>query len=254
MTPLEHYALPAQVYGAALVFARVGGFCMLIPGVGETHVPAALRLAFALTLTLVLYPLLRAGLPAIPAGVDGLASQVTVEALIGLGLGALLRLFLATLDIAGEIVSLQTTLSFAQTANPTEAQPTGTVTSFLALLGLGLVFGTNLHHVFLAGVVHSYTLFPPAHAPPIGDFGRLATRMVGECFTLGVQLSAPVMVFSLIFNVALGFVARAMPQFQVFFAATPLQVLLGLSIFALSLGVFGLIWVDRFHAFADRLT
>ena len=53
-------------------------------------------------------------------------------------------------------------------------------------------------------------------------------------------------------NVAIGFVARAMPQFQVFFAATPLIVLLGLSVFALGLGVFGLVWVDRFRAFADR--
>jgi flagellar biosynthetic protein FliR len=54
-------------------------------------------------------------------------------------------------------------------------------------------------------------------------------------------------VFSLIFNIATGLVGRVMPQYQVFFVATPLNVLLGLSIFALSLGVIGMVWVDRYR-------
>lgn len=254
MALMEHYALPEQVYGAALVFARVGAFCMLIPGIGETSVPVNLRLGFSLLLAMVLYPVLRASLPATPATLDALAGHVAIEVLIGLGLGALLRLFLSTLAVAGEVVSLQTTLSFAQTANPTEAQPTATVGAFLTLLGMTLIFATNLHHVFLAGVIHSYTLFPLARPAPIGDFAHLAARMTGETFALGIQLSAPVMVFSLVFNVATGFIGRAMPQFQVFFVASPLTVLLGLSVFALSLGVFGLVWVERFRSFAERLT
>jgi flagellar biosynthetic protein FliR len=70
---------------------------------------------------------------------------------------------------------------------------------------------------------------------------------VAKSFSLGLQLAAPVVVFSLVFNVATGLVGRVMPQFQIFFVATPLMVLLGLSIFALSLGVIGMVWVDRYH-------
>jgi flagellar biosynthetic protein FliR len=62
-----------------------------------------------------------------------------------------------------------------------------------------------------------------------------------------------VVVFSIVFNVAAGLIGRLMPQFQIFFAVTPLTVLLGLSVFALSLGVFGLVWLDRYRAFLDRL-
>jgi flagellar biosynthetic protein FliR len=251
--PLEHYALPVQVYGAALVFARVGAFSMLIPGIGETNVPVTIRLAFSLLLAMTLYPIVRAGLPTLPATVDGLVFQLVIEIVIGVAMGAILRLFLATLAVAGEVVSLQTTLAFAQTSNPTEAQPTATIGAFLSLLGITLIFATNLHHVFLGGVVHSYALFPVGHPPPLGDFAQLATRMTAESFALGIELSAPVIVFALVFNVATGFIGRAMPQFQVFFVASPLTVLLGLSVFALSLGVFGLVWLDRFRAFAERL-
>ena len=70
---------------------------------------------------------------------------------------------------------------------------------------------------------------------------------MSQSFTLGVQLAAPVLAFSLIFNLATGLVGRAMPQFQIFFAAAPAQLLLGLSLFALSLGVMGTYWIDRYR-------
>ena len=73
---MEHYALPVQVYGAGLVFARVGAFVVLLPGVGEVVVPPTIRLAFAFLLTLALYPVVRAGLPPVPATLGGLAGQL----------------------------------------------------------------------------------------------------------------------------------------------------------------------------------
>jgi flagellar biosynthetic protein FliR len=77
---------------------------------------------------------------------------------------------------------------------------------------------------------------------------------VGKTFALAVQMSAPVIVFSLVFNIASGLIGRAMPQFQVFFVATPLNLLLGLSIFALSLGSIGLVWVRGFQTFIGVFT
>ncbi len=250
---MEHYALPVQVFGAGLVFARVGAFAMLLPGLGEAAVSPRIRLAFAFILSLALYPVVQGALPAAPASLGGLAGDLLIEIAIGLGLGALLRFFLAALAVAGEVVSLQTTLSFAQTTNPLEAQPTATVGAFLSLLGLTLVFSTDLHQLFIGAIARSYTLFPASRGLPLKDFGALAVQTMGRTFALGIQLAAPVMVFSLVIHVASGLVARAMPQFQVFFVAAPLTVLLGLSVFALGLGMLGLVWVDRFRAFAGRL-
>jgi flagellar biosynthetic protein FliR len=250
---MEHYALSVQVYGAGLVFARVGSFLMLMPGVGETSVPARIRLAFAFVLCLALYPVVRPFLPGVPDTLGGLAGQLFLEIAMGLGLGALLRLFLGTMAVAGEIISLQTTISFAQTTNPTGSQPTVVINSFLSLVALTLVFSTDLHQLFIGAIVRSYTLFPSGRDLPIRDMSTLAVQTMGRTFALGVQLSAPVIVFSLVFNIGAGLIARAMPQFQVFFVAAPLTLLLGLSVFALSLGLVGLVWIDRFRAFAAHL-
>ena len=244
---MEHYATAQQVYAAALIFARIGAIVMLIPGVGEAYVPPRIRLSFAFVLALMLFPVLGAAAPPVPADVGGLAGAIIKEVLIGLMLGGVLRLFMTSLAAAGEVVSIQTTLSFAQTANPAEAQPTTSLATFLALIGVLLIMTTDLHHLFLAAMVKSYAIFPFRRPVPVNDAGALAVQTVARSFALGVQLAAPVLVFSLVFTIATGLVGRVMPQFQVFFVATPLQLLLGLSVFALSLGGIGLFWVDRYR-------
>lgn len=244
---MESYATAQQVFAAGLVFARLGAIVMLLPGLGEAFIPPRIRLAFALSLTLMMFPLVSRGVPPLPADAAGLAGAVIKELMIGLMIGGVLRLFMGSLAAAGEIVSLQTTLSFAQTANPLQAQPTPTLGTFLGLIGITLIFTTDLHQMFISAILSSFDLFPFSRDVPIADAGQLAIQTVGRSFALGVQLAAPVIVFSLIFNIATGLVGRVMPQFQVFFVATPLNVLLGLSIFALSLGVIGMVWVDRYR-------
>lgn len=250
---MEHYALPAEIFGAGLIFARIGAMAMVLPGIGETGVPPQVRLGLSLLITLVVYPVLRAALPPEPAGLDSLFGLIAIQLLIGVALGSLIRLFLLALAVTGEVVAIQTTLAFSQTTNPTEAMPGATVATFLSVLALALIFSTNLHQLFIGAMVRSFTLFPPGRTPPIGDLVQLAVRTTGETFSLGIQLAAPILVFSIVFNLAAGLVGRVLPQFQIFFAAAPLTLLLGLSIFGLSLGMTGLIWTERFRAFAERL-
>ncbi|MFC7379139.1 flagellar biosynthetic protein FliR [Brevundimonas sp. GCM10030266] len=245
---MEPYATSEQVWQGALIFARIGAVLLMLPGVGESYVPPRIRLSFGLVVTLALWPVVAGSLPALPATVGGMAGWVIREVIVGLMIGALLRSFLTALSTAGEIVSLQTTLSFAQTANPMQAQPGTTIAAFLMLLGTTLIFATNTHHLFIAGLVGSYELIAPARPLVTGDFTTLAIRTLGDSFALGVQLSAPLLVFALIFNLASGLVGRVMPAFQIFFAAAPLSVILGLSIFALSLGVVGTVFIDRYRA------
>lgn len=248
---MEPYATSQQVWQGALIFARIGAVLLMLPGIGESYVPPRIRLSLALVVTLALWPVIAPALPALPATVGGMAGWIIREVIVGLMMGALLRSFTAALSTAGEIISIQTTLSFAQTANPLQAQPGSTLAAFLMLLGTTLVFATNTHHLFIAGLVGSYELIAPAKPLITGDFATLAIRTLGDSFMLGVQLSAPVLVFALIFNLASGLVGRVMPSFQVFFAAAPLSVILGLSVFTLSLGVMGTVFIDRYRTLAQ---
>jgi flagellar biosynthesis protein FliR len=246
---MGHYATAAQVWAAALVFSRIGSFVMVMPGVSQGNVPPLIRLSFALVLAMCIGPIAQPYLPVEPATVDGTAFYIGREVLIGLAIGGLLQIFLTSMTAAGEFVSLQTTLAFARTANPTGAAPGTTLSTFLTLMGVTLIFDTNLHRLFIAAMAHSYTLFPPMRSLPLNDAAALAAQTVSKSFGLGLQLAAPVVVFALVFNVATGLVGRMMPQVQIFFVATPLSLLLGLSIFALSLGGIGVVWSGAYEDF-----
>ena len=248
---MEPYATADQVWAGGLIFARIGALILTLPGIGETYVPPRIRLSLALVISLCLWPVIGGSLPALPDSLGATVGWVIREVITGLMIGTILRIFTSALSTAGEIVSLQTTLSFAQTANPLLGGQNTTIAAFLMLFGTVLVFATNTHHLFIAGLVGSYELIAPARPLIAGDFAELAIRTVGDSFMLGVQLSAPVIVFALIFNLAAGLVGRVMPAFQIFFAAAPLSIILGLSIFALSLGVLGTVFIDRYRNLAN---
>jgi flagellar biosynthetic protein FliR len=246
---MSPFGLPLEIYHAALIFLRVGALVMLLPGIADAAVPARVRLAFALILSLVLGAVANPYLPPMPQTVGEMGGQVFKELFIGLGLGALLNMMMNALAVAGEIMSIQTTLAFSQTANPSEAQPSSSITSFLSVTAIALLFATNLDHLFIGAIARSYQLFPPMKPPAINDAALVAVRAMSSAFALGLQLAAPMVVFSIVFNIASGLIGRLMPQFQIFFAVTPLTVLLGLSILALSIGMIGTIWLQRYQAY-----
>ncbi len=244
---MESYATAQQVFAAGLVFARLSAIVMLIPGIGETFVPIRIRIAFAFALAVMLFPVIGATAPPVPADVSGLAGALIKETLIGLMIGSIMRFFMSSLAAAGEIIAIQSTLGFAQTANPTQAAPSTTLGSFLGLMGLVLIMTTNLHHLFLIAIVRSYSLFPFSRAVQVQDAAQLAIQTTSSSFALGVQLAAPIIVLSLVVNIATGLISRVMPQFQIFFVVSPLMVLMSLSIFSLSLGTIGMVWLDHYR-------
>lgn len=244
---MDSYATVLQVYVGGLVFARVGAMVMLMPGIGEATVPPRIRLSFAVLMALLLAPLVSKSITTVPVGVGALVGAVLHEVLIGLMIGAVLKLFVSSLTTAGEIISIQTTLSFAQTTNPAGAQSSTAVATFLSMLGLTLIMVTDLHHLFIGAIVKSYDIFPFTRAVPVNDAAALAVRTVADSFKLGVQLAAPVLVFSIVFNLATGLVGRVMPSFQIFFVTSPLSVILGLSLLGLSLGGIAMVWSDRYR-------
>jgi flagellar biosynthesis protein FliR len=244
------YATAQQVWVGVMIFARLGAIMMLLPGFGEQAVPPRVRLSLALLIALMMYPLVSPMLGTIPETMSGLFGGMIREVLIGLMIGGILRLFFSSLAVAGEIVSLQTTLSFSQTASPMEAQPSTSLSTFLTVMGITLIFATNLHHLFITAIFGSYDLFAPGKNLPLADAGTLAIQTVGKSFALGLQLAAPVVVFAIVFNIATGLVGRLMPQFQIFFVASPLAVIFGLSIFAISLGMLAIVWIGQYRDLA----
>jgi len=227
--------LPALAAAFMLVFARIGTMLMLLPGLGERMFSARLRLTTALVLAAVMLPLHRDAYHIDLRQIGPVLLVLGEELLIGAVLGMTARLTLAALEVTGSVVAQQLGLGFVTSVDPTQGQQGVLVGNFLSLLGIALVFATNLHHLVIAALDDSYTLFHPGEVPLTGDMAALITRTVAGAFRIGVQLSAPFLVFGLLFNLGLGLLSRLMPQMQVFFVGMPLSIMAGLLILVLVL-------------------
>ncbi len=238
------------VFAGALIFARLGAILMLLPGFGEGSIPPRIRLAFALLFALALGPMLATQLPAIPEQPMRMAGLVITEAIIGLMIGAVSRLFLASASVAGQVIGQQSGLAMAQFFDPSQGQQGALMATFLNLTFMLLLFTTNTHHLLLRAAEGSYMVFPVGELPPMSDAAQWALGAFTDAFTIGVQMASPLIVFGLVFYFGLGVLSRLMPQAQIFFIAMPSNIMAGLFITSIALGAMATLWLSRIETFA----
>jgi len=245
--------LPALAAAFMLVFARVGAMVMLLPGLGESNIPVRVKISVALLLTLIILPLHRADYRIDMGSMAALLVLMFYEILIGIVLGATARVTLSALQVAGSVIAQQLGLGFVTSIDPTQGQQGVLIGNFLTLLGVTMLFATDSHYLVIAAINDSYSIFSPGEPVLSGDVAALATRAFAAAFKIGMQLSAPFLVFGLVFNIGLGVLARLMPQMQVYFVGVPLSILLGFLIFAVVLAAMMGTFLDYFIAVMHEL-
>ena len=172
---------------------------------------------------------------------------VSSEFIIGLLIGSTARFLMSALNVGGTVIGFSSSLAFAMTVDPTQGIQGAMVASLLSILGVVLIFATDLHLVMIRGLADSYTLFPPGEMPPVGDFAELAMKFMSNAFRLGMQLAAPFMVYGLIFYTAVGLITRLMPQMPVFFVIMPVQIWLALLILSFTISALMLWFMQNFE-------
>ncbi len=228
--------LPGLAAAFLLTFARIGTMLMLLPGIGEQNMPTRVRLTIALVLTAVLLPAHQKAYTVDLTALGPVMVMLFQEIIIGVVLGLTARLAISALQVAGSVVAQQMGLGFVTAIDPTQGQQGMLVGNFLTLLGVTLVFATDLHHLVIEALNDSYTLFQPGEMPLVGDVAQHVTQIVTTAFRIGIQLAAPFLVFGLLFHLGLGVLSRLMPQMQVFFIGLPLSIMLGMLLLLVVVG------------------
>jgi flagellar biosynthetic protein FliR len=238
--------LPANIFAALLIFARIGSAMMLLPGFGEIYVPQRYRLLLAMILSVLMLPILAPLLPALPSSPSELLLLLGAEVAVGLFIGTMTRFVLAGLETAGQVVSIQAGLSNALIFNPMQATQSAVPSALYSVLGVLLIFLTDMHHLMLRGLLDSYMIFTPGKLPPIEDLSQTIAHAAAGSFRLALEMAAPFIVLGTVFFVALGLIGRLVPQLQVLFVSQPLQIMGGLVLFAIVIAA-GMGWfLDAF--------
>jgi len=230
-----------------LVFLRVGAAMALLPAFGEQSIPQRVRLVLTLCFTAIVTPAVAGQITPMAETRSMMPFGLVTEVIAGLAIGVVLRLFVVALQVAGATAAQATSLS--QILGNAGVDPAPAIGQILLISGVALAVMAGLHVRFAEVMIISYDLMPVGQFPDSGILAEWGTARIAHAFGLAFSLAAPFVIASLIYNVALGVINRAMPQLMVSFVGAPAISAGGLLLLFLTVPIVLFVWSRELSTF-----
>ncbi|MDQ7038360.1 MAG: flagellar biosynthetic protein FliR [Aquificota bacterium] len=227
------------VLTVSLIALRVFSFVVLVPAFGTFFIPGSVRVFLSLGLAFSLMFLVKVD-PVNTTSLPEILAMALQEVLFGFTAGFLLRLLFDAVLVAGEIIAVHTGLGFLTMFLPQQPQAT-VMAGFSTLLASTLFLTLGGAETVFLGLAESLKRVPPGSFDLYSLDGEVFLKFFYESFSMGVKIALPVLIAALLTNVILAVVNRFIPQINVFMVGLPLQIAVGLVVFALSLPVMGFV-------------
>ncbi|WP_203362318.1 flagellar biosynthetic protein FliR [Bacillus sp. REN10] len=207
-----------------LIVVRVSAFFVTMPLFSYRTIPAMHRIGFAVVLSWMMYYALE--VPALDINGEYFL-LIMKEALVGLIIGFIAYMILAAVQIAGGFIDFQMGFAIANVIDPQTGVQSPLIGQYLYMFSLLLLLAVNGHHLILDGIFYSYQFIPIDQLGfPFGE-GQLAqyvTRAFNSMFVIAFQMAMPVVASLFLVDVALGIVARTVPQLNIFVVGFPIKI------------------------------
>ena len=214
---------PNVTLATFILFCRIGGCLMLMPGISSAQIPVQVRLFIAVAVTLSLAPLLLDAAPLRSLSADPIPALrlIVVESLVGALIGLLGRLFFLALETlaTGAATMLGIANPFGVEVEPNQLLPP--LATLITLSATALIFITDAHWEVLRGLAASYRAIPIGAAFDAGFSLRQVVGTLGETFRIALRVCSPFFIYAIIVNLAMSLVNRLTPQIAIFFTMTP---------------------------------
>ncbi|WP_456271532.1 flagellar biosynthetic protein FliR [Bacillus sp. AK031] len=219
-----------------LVFMRVSAFFVTLPLFSYRSIPAQHRLGFAAVISWMMYYTIDTA----PFVIDfAYILLVMKEAMIGLLLGFAAYMIISAIQVAGSFIDFQMGFAIANVIDPQTGAQTPLVGQYLYTFALLLLLALDGHHLLLDGVFYSYQ-FIPIDQPwiPFGNenLAEYVVKTFNSVFIIAFQMSIPVVATLFLVDVALGIVARTVPQLNIFVVGFPIKIAVSFLVLFIVMG------------------
>ena len=214
-----------------LILTRNAGMLLVAPIFGTNQIPPSIKVVISFALTVIMFPLVYKLPYEIPADLYIFALAATKEFLAGVIIGFAAVLMFTAIQLAGEYISHLMGLSIANVVDPISNQHVPVIGQFYYILALLMFLSINGHHWLFAAVQTSYLAVPIGFEFP-GIMIVLERLLVlsSQMFVIAMMLIAPILGVLFVTEVALGFMAKVMPQMNIFVVGLPLKIYIGLTL------------------------
>jgi flagellar biosynthetic protein FliR len=221
-----------------LILMRVGAMFFVAPVFGGTAVPIQARILLSLVMSLVLLPIVPLPTGTLPLDIMPLGLLAINELLVGLVMGASLTFVFAAIQYAGQIVDFQMGFSIVTLIDPTQNVQIPVMGLFHFLIATLIFLAMDAHYWVIRALVDSFHIAPVTTATFSGlALGGIA-KAFGDLFIIAMRIAAPAIAVLMLYNAALGIIAKTVPQINLLIVGFPVRIALGMIVVALSMTFF----------------
>jgi flagellar biosynthetic protein FliR len=142
------------------------------------------------------------------------------------------------IQFGGEIINQQMGLSLANIFDPENGQQNSIVTNFQYILAVLIFFSANAHHWFIYAMAESLHTVPLLGFTLTQSVVMSLVTLLGNACIMAIKIAAPVMATLFLTTLAMGLVARLVPQMNIFMLSLPATLGVGLLVLGWALPYF----------------
>ena len=218
-----------------LVLGRLTAAFAVMPIFGTRGVPPQATIGLALILSLVVLPLQQPPPVPVPTDLLPFAAQLGSEVIVGLALGTAVLMVFQALEMGASLVGVQMGFGMAGVVDPMTGAQSGVMEQLYRLIAALVFFAVQGHLLVVSSLVDSFALVPPGTADLSLIAGDRAALFFAELFAVAVRIALPVAAALLLAEVALGLVARTVPQMNILIVGFPAKIAVGLVVIVIAL-------------------
>ncbi len=238
----------------ALVLFRLTGIFLFAPMLGSRILPMRVKALLALALSFCIYPsLLDAGSPSavlitplIESGLSfwSMAGAIAMELAVGLAIGYGASLPMIGMQLGGQIIDQQMGIQLAGVLNPEFGEESGIISEFYFLLAVHIFIILGGHRVLFETLAGTFSTIPPGGFHPDGELVQLFLGLINAIFELALRVAAPLLCLIFAETVAMGFIARTVPQMNVLSVGFAIRILIGAFVLIMAVGIHSDVYTD----------
>jgi len=213
-----------------LVLTRVASFFVTLPLFSYRSIPNSHKIGIAFFISWIMFFTIEKQ----PLEIDGYyILLIFKEVSVGLLIGMFAYMILSAIQIAGGFIDFQMGFAIANVVDPQTGAQSPILGQYLYTFALLLMLAIDGHHLLIDGIVYSYQLIPlsqlsiPFANEQISEF---VLKAFGNMFLIAFQMSIPIVGSLFLVDLALGIVARTVPQFNIFVVGLPIKILVSFII------------------------
>ena len=224
-----------QFQSFVLIMMRVCPILFMMPILSSSAMPNLLKISLMLAVSLLLLPLVKIDLRLFPSDPYQFGLFMIAELMVGFVLALSINLIFAGIELAGELAGYQMGMAMATILDPQSGLDTTLISQFYYLLALLIFLSIDGHHWFIKALFQSFSVLSPGEFHlKIGLYQHFL-KLSGKMFILAIKMVAPIMAVLIFTQIALGMIAKMVPQINVLMTSFPLTICLGMIFLGLSL-------------------